>query len=708
MAQVQKIVLSSSRDIPFNKLLLSQSNVRRIKVGVSIEELAEDIARRTLLQSITVRPVCDAEGNETGMFEIPAGGRRYRALELLVKQKRLAKTAPVPCVVREGGIAEEDSLAENVQRAPLHPLDQFRAFQALRDKGQSEEEIAAAFFVAVSVVKQRLRLASVSPKLLDIYADDGMTLDQLMAFTVNADHERQEQVFERLCQSYAKEPHTIRRMLTEGAVRAADKRAQFIGIDAYADAGGVIMRDLFQGDDGGWLQDIGLLDRLVADQLRDRAEAIRAEGWKWIEVAPDFAYGHSYSLRQLRGEPTPLTGEEQATRDALQAEMDGLEQTYAEADELPEKVDQRLGEIETALAAFDDRPVIFDPEDISRAGAFISIDGAGNLRIERGFVRPEDELPIERDADAGGEQDTPRAAAVRVEHDSVTMSAEPEPSSEPDEDEGLKPIPDRLMTELTAHRTLALRYALGGQTDVALTAALHALCLKVFYRYAQDTCLEIDIKSAGFSAQAPGLQDSALANAFDARHQAWIAALPKDPAELWDALTAFDGDSRQALFAHCVSLSLNAVFEAYNRKPRALAHADRIAQVVDLDMVAAGWAPTVESYLGRVTKARILGAVREARGERAAQLIDHLKKGEMADKAQELLVSSGWLPEPLRTPGRTRPVSVEPTPIEPLEPVDEPTGEETALNGGETAMVEDEQQSEDEPVTVAPHAIAAE
>ncbi len=102
---VQKITLSASRDIPFNKLVLSQSNVRRVKAGVSIEELAEDIARRTLLQSLNVRAVLDAGGKETGMFEIPAGGRRYRALELLVKQKRLAKTAPVPCVVREGGIA---------------------------------------------------------------------------------------------------------------------------------------------------------------------------------------------------------------------------------------------------------------------------------------------------------------------------------------------------------------------------------------------------------------------------------------------------------------------------------------------------------------------------------------------------------------------------------------------------------------------------
>jgi ParB family chromosome partitioning protein len=708
MAQVQKIVLSSSRDIPFNKLLLSQANVRRIKAGVSIEELAEDIARRTLLQSLTVRPVCDVEGNETGMFEIPAGGRRYRALELLVKQKRLAKNAPIPCVVREGGIAEEDSLAENVQRAPLHPLDQFRAFQALREKGQSEEEIAAAFFVSVNVVKQRLRLASVSPKLLDVYADDGITLDQLMAFTVNGDHERQEQVFERLRQTYSKEPHVIRRMLTEGAVRAADKRAQFVGLDAYTNAGGVIMRDLFQGDDGGWLQDVALLDRLISERLHERAEAIRAEGWKWIEVAPDFAYGHTYGLRQLRGEQVPLTAEEQAARDALQAEMDRLEETYAEADEVPEEVDQRLAEIETALAAFDERPVAFDPEDVSRAGAFVSIDGSGGLRVERGYVRPEDEFPIEPEGEAEGEHGAPRAVAARVENDQASVTEAPEATPEPEGDEGLKPIPDRLVTELTAHRTLALRHALGEHPDVAFTAALHALCLKAFYRYAQDTCLELDLKSAGFSAQAPGLQDSALAQAFDARQREWVSALPRESSELWDALIGFDSDSRQALFAHCVSLALNAVYEPYNRKPRALAHADRIAEVLDLDMVAAGWTPTVENYLGRVTKARILGAVREARGERAAQLIDHLKKTEMAEKAQELLAGSGWLPEPLRTPGRNLPDVVETPTGEPSAPINEETGEETALDGGETAMAEEEQPAEDEAVAVDSHTIAAE
>jgi ParB family chromosome partitioning protein len=700
---VQKITLSLSRDIPFNKLVLSQSNVRRVKAGVSVEELAEDIARRGLLHGLSVRPVVDEAGAETGMFEIPAGGRRYRALELLVKQKRLAKTAPVPCVVREGGIAEEDSLAENVQRAPLHPLDQFRAFLALREKGQSEEEIAAAFFVSVNVVKQRLKLASVSPPLLDVYAEDGLTLDQLMAFTVSGDHERQEQVFERLKASYDRQPYVIRRMLTEGAVRASDKRVQFTGFEGYIEAGGAILRDLFQLDDGGWLKDVALVNRLVAEKLEREADAIRAEGWKWIEVAPDFAYGHSYGLRQLRGEAVQLTAEEQSARDALQAEYDRLEETNAEADELSEEVDRRLAEIETALAAFEERPMKFDPAEIARAGAFVSIDGAGHLRVERGYVRPEDETPIETEADASTEDRENTEAQSEPE-----VGAHSDPAlTEPDEDEGLEPLPDRLMTELTAHRTLALRHALGEQPEVAFLAALHSLCIKGFYRYALDSCLEIDLKSVGFGAQAPGLNDTALAASLHRRHQSWMAALPNEPTDLWDALAAFDTDSRQALFAHCVSLSVNAVFETHNRRPRALAHVDRLAQALDLDMVAAGWSPTIENYFGRVTKARILEAVREAKGDGAAELIDHLKKGEMAERAQELLAGSGWLPEPLRTP---RYEGASPSSARDSDPTShvESAVVETTENGDETAMVEIKPLGEDESVANDTPAVAAE
>lgn len=96
----QKVTLSPSRNIPFDKFVLSQANVRRIKTGISVEEPTEDIARRGLLQSLSVRPLLAEDGSETGKFEIPAGGRRFQALSLLVKQKRLAKTTPIPCIVR--------------------------------------------------------------------------------------------------------------------------------------------------------------------------------------------------------------------------------------------------------------------------------------------------------------------------------------------------------------------------------------------------------------------------------------------------------------------------------------------------------------------------------------------------------------------------------------------------------------------------------
>ena len=704
---VQKITLSSSRDIPFDKLLLSQANVRYVKAGVSIEELAEDIARRGLLQGLSVRAVVDEADVETGMFEIPAGGRRYRALALLVKQRRLAKTAPVPCVVREGGLAEEDSLAENIQRAPLHPLDQFRAFLALRSKGQSEEEIAANQFVSVAVVKQRLRLASVSPKLLDVYGEDGMTLDQLMAFTVNGDHERQEQVFERLCQSYDKQPYVIRRMLTEGSVRASDKRAQFIGVDAYEEAGGTVLNDLFQGDDGGWLQDVGLVDMMVAEKLNEQSLAIQAEGWKWVEVAPDFAYGHNYRLRQLRGETVALTDDEEATRDSLQAELAGIEETYAGPDDLPEDIDQRIGEIETALETFENRPVVFDEAEVARAGAFVSIAPDGSLRIERGYVRPEDELQVEPEpeAEVGTDQD-PAYAAAAVEGGDATISAVSAPPAEPEEDEGLRPIPDRLLSELTAHRTVVLREALGAEPQVAFLAALHALVLRLFYRYALDSCLELDVKSVGFAHQAAGLADTWAAKSLDLRHRQWEARLPKEPGELWDGLDGFDTESRSMLFAHCVAASVNATFDAYNRRPRAIVHADRLAKAVDLNM-ATSWTPTAANFLGRVTKARIQQAVAEARGQRVADRIDHLKKVEMATEAETLLAGSGWLPEPLRTPGRALPEVVEAAPVvaEAVEVIDAER-DETA----EPSVATEEEEGTDvlDPDLEAAHAIAAE
>ena len=451
-------------------------------------------------------------------------------------------------------------------------------------------------------------------------------------------------------------------MLTEKTVRASDRRAVFVGLDSYEAAAGVVLRDLFQSDDGGWLEDVALLDRLVAEKLKAEAETIAAEGWKWIEVAVDFPYGHNRGLRRLEGVTAALTQDQQAAIAALNAEYAKLEADCAEANELPDEVDQRLGEIETTLAAFDDRPVIHAPADIGRAGVFVSIDSEGALSIDRGYVRPEDEAPAmepEPDSDAGSAAgpNGVASAAPAIQRAVITVGGQATEPEDDDEDV-VKPLPDRLVMELTAERTLALRNKLATTPSVAFQAVLHKFCLDAFSRYlAHGTAIEVSLRSVSFPVQPQGLKDAPAAKAIAERHKAWEERLPKDKADLWGWLATLTGDEQASLFAHCASFGVNALYEKADRYggsvsahmvDQRIADADRIAKAVDLDMVQAGWRPMVENYLGRVPKRRILEAVREGAGERAAQLIDHLKKSEMAKEAERLLADTGWLPEPLR------------------------------------------------------------
>lgn len=657
-----KIVIGPAQMIPLDRLVASTASVRRIGAGMSLAELAKDIGRRGLLHSLSVRPVLDEAGAETGRYAVVAGGRRLAALQLLVKAKRLNKTAPVPCTVgRTEVAAEEDSLAENTMREALHPLDQFRAFRALREeRGLGEEEIAARFFVTPAVVRQRLRLAAVSPKLLDLYAEGGLTLEQLMAFAATGDHARQEAAWDALCRSHTREPWAIRRLLAEGAVRASDKRALFVGLAAYEAAGGVVERDLFDEDGGGYLRDSGLLTRLAGEKLDAEAEQVRGEGWLWVEAATDLPYGHGFGLRRLASEPVPLDEERQAEHDRLRAEADALEVEYATAEDMPEAADRTLTAIAARLAEIEAEARAFDPAEVARAGAFVSVGHDGALRIERGYVRPADEPPVPEpeggtgavDPDSGSEPSpsgSAAPAAARTQGDEA-LHGTPEPDEDEPDDGGR--LPERLVTELTAHRTLALRAALSSDPDAALLALLHALVLRAFYAGAADTCLEVDVRSASLAGFAPGLVDAAPARALAERHAHWQGLLPRQARDLWPALVGLDADSRAALLAVCVGRSVNALVQPWDRRTGPVAHADRLTAHLGLDMAAGdGWTPTVGNYLGRVTKAHILAAVREVRGEAAAERIATLRKPEMAEAAEHLLTGTGWLPMPLRTPG---------------------------------------------------------
>lgn len=632
--------------VPLNKLKKSPRNARKAAHSEAhIEALAASIAAKGMLQNLVVEPETNAEGQPTGSYFVTIGEGRRLAQMLRVKRKQIKKSEPIRCVLDTENDATEISLDENVTREAMHPADQFERFRELAEnRGWGAEEIAARFGISAHVVKQRLRLGAVSPKLMQVYRDGGLSLDQLMAFAITEDHDRQEQVYEKL--SWNREPSTIRRDLTKMNVAATDRRAIFVGADAYAEAGGTIILDLFTEDRGGYFEDAALLDRLVIDKLEGiAAEVQAAEGWKWASVHIDFP--HAHGMRRSYPHPLDLSEDDAAAYRVAQEEYDRLSSGYEGYDELPDEVDQRFGKLEAEIERIDAKRHAYDAAEIARGGVFVILNHDGTARIERGFIRAEDEATKQEDADGAAVTED-----SEIVGDGDAEDTEPQPDDEEAEDAG-KPLSDGLIRDLTAHRTLGLRLALGEQPDMALVAVVHALAAQTFYRGGEASCLEVRLTSAYLASHADGIEDTPAAKALADRHAGWASDMPRDVAGLWDFVAGLDHASLMALLAHCASLTVNAVRLPWEQKPNARATVEKLASAVTLDMTA-HWTPTVQSYLGRITKAHILTAVREAIGDEAAERIAGLKKPEMAQAAEQLLAGAGWLPSVLRT---ARPVS---------------------------------------------------
>lgn len=640
--------------IPLDKLKKSPRNARKTPHReAEIEAYAASIAAKGMFQNLVVEPELDGEEKPTGFYFVTIGEGRRLAQLLRVKRKEIKKAEPIRCVIDTANDPFEISLDENVTRAAMHPADQFEAFRELAEnRGLGAEEIAARFGVTAQVVKQRLRLGAVSPKLMQVYRDGGLTLDQLMAFAITEDHARQEQVYEGL--GYNKEPWLIRRELTKANVPATDRRAFFIGPEAYTEAGGPIIRDLFTEDRGGFYEDAALLDQLVIEKLERTARQVQeAEGWKWSDVHIDYPHGNG--MRRTYPQPVELSEEDEAAYAAAKEEYDRLTAEWEGTDDdLPPDVDERFAELEAEIERIDAKRHAYDPDDIARGGVFVVLSHDGEARVERGFIRPEDEKPEPEEVEDGETV----IDGVRVNGDGEVIEdgehaddgnhvSELDAEDEEGEEDG-KPLSDLLIRDLTAHRTLGLRVAVGEQPDIALIAVTHALAAQTFYRGAEAHVLEIRPNSPHLASHADGIEDTPAAKALADRHAAWASDMPRDVADLWGFIAGLDQASVMALFAHCVSLTVNAVRLPWEHRPHARQSADRLATALALDMTAY-WTPTTRTYFGRVTKAHILAATREAVSNEAADRIAGMKKQPMAEAAEQLVAGTGWLPPILRT-----------------------------------------------------------
>jgi ParB family chromosome partitioning protein len=177
----------------------------------------------------------------------------------------------------------------------------------------------------------------------------------------------------------------------------------------------------------------------------------------------------------------------------------------------------------------------------------------------------------------------------------------------------------------------------------AFIALVHTLTLATFFQGSQASCLEITPKSAWLSGHAPGIDESVAEKKTAERHAAWGKRLPQEPEALWIFIQGLADAERLELLAHCVSLTVNAIRAPRQCHGESEAHAGILAREVGLDMVAY-WQATASSYFGRVSKERIVQAVRVAVSDQAADNIARMKKQAMAEAAEVALAGNGWLP----------------------------------------------------------------
>ncbi|MEO8064765.1 MAG: ParB/RepB/Spo0J family partition protein [Pseudomonadota bacterium] len=594
-------------------LSLSPINVRKTGGDSGIEQLADLIAAEGILQNLDVYESEGGEGKKKTTHAVVAGGRRWRALQLLIRQKRIKPDYTVPCLVVSRDRAVQISLAENSGREAMHPADEFDAFRQLIDAGQSVEHVAARFGVSPLIVQRRLKLANVCPAFVALYREAKITLEHLMAFAVTDDHVRQQQAWDAL-KPYERHPSALRALLTEHEVSARDSLAKFVGVKSYEKAGGIVRRDLFEQEDEGVMLDSELLRRLAVEKLEKHAAKLKEEGVTWVEVRPQWDYSDRAQYGRARTTLRTATDKEQAQIDTLnarRAEIDAQMEAAGEDESRYTELSEQMDGVDSQIEAIDETRELVDPAQQSCAGAVVTVGHDGKVRIERDLLKPDD---AKRFA-------TSRRNSAAAPKASRLHSA-------------------ALVRRLTAHRTLALQAVLADRADVALLALTHRLVLRTFPLYGSlsDSALEINVRSAMLSAHAKELAGSKAHVALNARRESIEATLPKDAQHLFTWLLDQPQADVLAVLAFCVAQSVDGVTE-----DETSGAVDELARAAGLDM-RDWWSATAANYFGSVPRARVLEVVRGAASAEAAAMLAKLKKAALIQAAEEKMVGTGWLP----------------------------------------------------------------
>jgi ParB family chromosome partitioning protein len=270
--------------LDLSQLKVSALNVRKHGAD-DVAGLVQSIRALGVLQPLLVR--ADEDG-----FEVVAGQRRYNACQLLNAEGVLF---PIPCAIMEEGddaAAIEASLAENIERLPMDELDQYEAFAALVSAGRSVDDIASHFGVTERLVKQRLALANLDKRILDLFRKDEIGGDTMRALTM-ATKAQQKAWLKRYRdpQDYAPHGYQLRKWLLGG--EEISTSVALFDLETYK---GAIVSDLF--GENAYFSDPATFWPLQKQGIEMKAEAYKEAGWSEVVILDNQSYWPEYEYRK--------------------------------------------------------------------------------------------------------------------------------------------------------------------------------------------------------------------------------------------------------------------------------------------------------------------------------------------------------------------------------------------------------------------------
>jgi Predicted transcriptional regulators len=601
--------------VPLSALVKSPLNVRTIPYSVdSVRGLADSIEALGLLQNLIVHTLAD------GQSGVAAGGRRLTALQLLAQEDRLAADYTVMVKRVSDDIAALASIAENEQRAAMHPAEQIAGFRTLAEQGKTPVQIGDALGFGSRHVQRMLKLANLAPVLMEKLAQDELTVEQCQALCLEDDPARQVEVFESVKASWSNAPaHLIKRAITETEMRTDNAKFRFIGREAYEVAGGYVREDLFSQEEGDGTADSVLVERLVLEKLERIALDIQQrEGWVWSRGRATRIWYHGEDGKEFVQpvEPDPVYTPEQQRLDALREQYDTYDSVCDESDAIEADI-LAIREAAEVSAWTDDMK--------SGAGVMVSLY-EGQVYVQRG-VRLKADMPEE------------------TESGSVTV---PFTSRQTDAAEGIS-VP--LLTKMTSERTLAVQAALMQQPEKAVALMVWRMCTCVFSGCLTTTHpfrISLTVSHGSLTENAPSGKEGAAFDILMTEKARLKALLPEGWEKDFTTFFALDGGVLMSLMAFCTACSVDGV------QTRDMGRTSR--STLDTIEAAIGfhlrdwWQPTKDNYFGSLKHPQIVASLKEAGLTGAAGDAEKMKKGDAAGHAEHFMQHTRWVPAWLKGP----------------------------------------------------------